>query len=718
MTKKNLKALGNEYKPFIDGLRAISILSVIVFHLNEAWMPGGFLGVDIFFLISGFVVTGSLVNRRSGDIGSMLVGFYSRRIKRLMPALLFCFVGVSTLTALLIPPVKAVKVIKLGVSSLFGMGNINLYISSNDYFNLATDFNPFTHTWSLGVEEQFYLFLPFLLLFFLGTGEKPKGVKNSSKLILILMSLELAIFILPRELVGKLFHPVFWGMIPISVLLFGAIVFYRSVSTKAFSRQKITASISFLVFFSLVVAQLLSLYKPNFAFYFMPARFWEIGLGVTLYFYCEMFSGSKKKMASFLHHLVVPAFIIIVLSFFLTNYKVSNPIPNVVSPLIATSFLIFYFSKDKSHILYGFLINKFNAVIGKSSYSLYLWHWPIIVFYRWTFGLNNLIDYINCIVLFSLCSLFSYFVIEKPVRLSHSRGITASILFFTVLIGAVFGFGATEKITKQAYIFNKIRNKMPGNHIEQMACHSSKPTNFKGCFTPDRKSNESKAIFVLGDSHAANHMPMLKRFGRSNGSEVLQLTSGELSLLTQNDDYKELLSHLETHLKAGDIVFTSTVRTSIYDVPLKNISEKTSKNLLASSAKMRITFFENLKNISNIIIKKGAFFILAGDIPFLRSGAISACIFQKKHSGKSTCDVLSSEDQKLGIPLNQVYSELAASENVFFWKPYKLLCEGNICSFNKDDHINYIDSNHLSKSASLNLMPFFRQFLDTSGVIF
>ena len=153
----------------IDGLRAIAVLAVIAFHLRETWLPGGFLGVDVFFVISGFVVSHSVANWNGGHLGHFLAYFYSRRMLRILPALLVCLLATMLLTTLFVPPVwLGTAVERTGARAFFGISNFFLASNREQYFSATIDYNPFMHTWSLGVEEQFYLIAPLLLFVALG----------------------------------------------------------------------------------------------------------------------------------------------------------------------------------------------------------------------------------------------------------------------------------------------------------------------------------------------------------------------------------------------------------------------------------------------------------------------------------------------------------------------------------------------------------------------
>ena len=165
-----------KYIPEIDGLRAFAVVAVIINHFNKDILPGGYLGVDIFFVISGFVITSSLWQRESKNLGGFLAGFYARRLKRLVPAMLLYALIIGTLITLVNP--EPAITIRTGISSIFGLSNIYLLRQSTNYFADTTTLNPFTQTWSLGVEEQFYLLFPFLI-WFSGFGRQTKkGERN------------------------------------------------------------------------------------------------------------------------------------------------------------------------------------------------------------------------------------------------------------------------------------------------------------------------------------------------------------------------------------------------------------------------------------------------------------------------------------------------------------------------------------------------------------
>ncbi len=185
--KKIDLSVKSTYRPEIDGLRAFAVVAVIINHFNKEILPNGYLGVDIFFVISGFVITSSLYKRPSKNFKDFIIGFYERRVKRIVPAL-SVFVLITSIAICFFNQYPGFS-LKTGLTSLFGLSNLYLLKESTDYFAQSTELNVFTHTWSLGVEEQFYIIFPFLI-WFSGFGRQTKnGARN---LFLIVGALTIA----------------------------------------------------------------------------------------------------------------------------------------------------------------------------------------------------------------------------------------------------------------------------------------------------------------------------------------------------------------------------------------------------------------------------------------------------------------------------------------------------------------------------------------------
>lgn len=182
----------SSYRPDIDGLRALAVIAVICNHFDKNSLPSGYLGVDIFFVISGFVITTSLAGRSGNNFWDFVAAFYVRRIKRLVPALVL-FVVITGILICLFDPSPGVS-LKTGIASLIGVSNLYLLHQATDYFAASTELNVFTHTWSLGVEEQFYVLFP-VLVWLSGFGRHAaNGTKNLLLIVGVLSAASLTGF--------------------------------------------------------------------------------------------------------------------------------------------------------------------------------------------------------------------------------------------------------------------------------------------------------------------------------------------------------------------------------------------------------------------------------------------------------------------------------------------------------------------------------------------
>jgi len=181
------------YRIEIDGLRALPVIAVIIGHFSKDLLPSGYLGVDIFFVISGYVITSSLAGRCYSSFAELLLDFYTRRIKRLVPALVF-FTLITSFFICVFVSDNAIS-LRTGISSLFGLSNLYLLKQASDYFGASSELNVFTHTWSLGVEEQFYFIFP-VLVWFSGFGRHSlNGARNLFLIMVLLSTVSLIAFV-------------------------------------------------------------------------------------------------------------------------------------------------------------------------------------------------------------------------------------------------------------------------------------------------------------------------------------------------------------------------------------------------------------------------------------------------------------------------------------------------------------------------------------------
>ena len=347
------------YRPEIDGLRAFAVVGVILNHFSERWLPGGYLGVDVFFVISGFVITASLARRPAAGLGDLMLGFYSRRIRRLLPALLVC-VGVTALLLCLVSYDPG-QMLGVGWRSLFGFSNITLYRLAVNYFRPAAALNPFAHTWSLGVEEQFYILFPVLVWF---SGFARNGAAGSRRLLLFLLPLSV-----------------------LSLVVFG---------------QRLGADF------------------PA-AYYLLPSRFWELGVGCLVFLLLQRRpslsedDGAPEDLEPDQARWPLPPLLLLLGLGILMAAPLGFGLLPVVASVGITALLLG--SLRPSTAAHAWLSWPPMVFVGVLSYSLYLWHWSVLSLSRWTIGLQPRTMPLQALLIVLLAYL-SWRFVERPCRRS------------------------------------------------------------------------------------------------------------------------------------------------------------------------------------------------------------------------------------------------------------------------------------------------------------
>jgi peptidoglycan/LPS O-acetylase OafA/YrhL len=449
------------YRWDIQGLRAIAVLAVVIFHINPLLLPGGYVGVDIFFVISGYLIMGFIW--RDLQINQFnLLKFYTKRVYRLFPTL-FVMVIVSSIAAYyILLPNESELYFKSMLSTLFYFSNFYFYTEA-DYFNDAMAFYPLLHTWSLSVEEQFYMLFPLILIWI---------YKKQKKYIFT------------------------WLMI--------------------------------IGLFSLILSQWYVHKDASFSFFASPTRFFQFILGGLIAITLQ-----TRKPSKHLGDLgVISGLILIFISIYYYSEKTLFPGINALLPSVGTGFVLYF----GIHTYYSKFIleNKAVDLIGNASYSIYLWHWPLIVFYKLKVSPN--LSQNEQWALFGLSILFGIFswkFIENRFRKNKIEGLSlkpiAKVLAVSTLVlvisGSVFKYYPYKTLRYQTkayeYLDFNTSNFRDGKCFLTSNFNDVKFYNKTECVTYQKGK---KNYLLIGDSHAAHYYSALHSLLK-NDETLTQVTS-------------------------------------------------------------------------------------------------------------------------------------------------------------------------------------------------
>ncbi|MCP9783568.1 acyltransferase [Cyanobium sp. WKJ7-Wakatipu] len=677
----------------MDGLRAFAVVAVIINHFNKDLLPSGYLGVDIFFVISGYVITSSLAGRESKNFLDFLTGFYERRIKRLVPALVV-FVLITSVFICLFNPDPTLA-LRTGGTSLFGLSNLYLLRQSTDYFAQSTELNPFTHTWSLGVEEQFYLLFPFLI-WFSGFGQQTaKGARN--------------LFI--------------WvGALTVASLI--SFIYLDQVNQPA-------------------------------AYFLMPPRFWEMAAGCLIFIGFQKRAKIEQSLEQVPPLLVVAAMVGVM--FLPTEAAVPATISIVVLSAILVACLkkgtaaYDFFTLEKvvyvGLISYSLYLWHWGVLsISRWTIGIHWWSVPIQVglmlllaigSYRWVEtqfrGTNWL-----------------------PNRWKTlSWGIGTSFAASGVILGLGRQLDSSLYLGNRTRIVNldEISQAAQGTTLSIKSCSEYKSDSFANCsIKPTTPSGQR--LLLIGDSHAAHYFPLLGWLRQQTGIGIsgfvtsgqpfppARYTSKEGRTKEQweqnNSDSLKFFEKQFDLLQSGDILALSS-RLEYYFIRSKfNLEHKGINLKLADNDWNAIEEDQALSawlNEVRVIAKKseakGISVVLIAPIPVFRGnpkgGQLPEQLCAKEWFRpkilKECLGLFRQERSTLVSRLEKINREMdalaATNRNVQIYKPFDTLCpkRSDYCETYLKGVRTFRDDDHLSRDGSLLVASDFLDFASKTGLI-
>jgi peptidoglycan/LPS O-acetylase OafA/YrhL len=668
-------------------MRAIAVLAVILFHFKSSALQSGFLGVDVFFVISGFVITGSLTRHPETRLRPFLLNFYARRVKRLLPLLLVCVLVTALLGALVMTPGSEEEIAtwRTGLAALVGASNLVLQAQQFDYFASSTTLNLFTHTWSLGVEEQFYLLFPVLVF---GSGFTRGGRRAGARLALPLALLSVA------SLIGWL---------------------------------------------------VLNSRDPRLAYYFFPVRFWEMAAGALAFLAWRAKPPAPKPPASGLVACLPETSLAVGLVVLLALPRALAPL-STVAVVLVTSLLLW--GLTPRHPIARLLSTAPMQTLGRLSYALYLWHWSVLSLSAWTVGIHLWTVPFQVALILGL-SIWSHHTIENPLRRARWGGSPQLTLLFGLLAvgaSALVLFPLGHSLRGQLFSGDRSRaDRTPwqkrvgiaGSTVRGEHCHNA-PAVPDGDFTPyarrcttARRPGDRQRLFVLGDSHALALLPLEERLHADLPLQITHYSRNGCPMPPSASQHAEpgcwmfsqlALAEVEASARPGDLVLVHNYFRSHFgagdDTRAMQLDNR--GRPLGGEAARLAAYERALVALADRLAAKDVSLLIVAPVPrflalqidrnlcvqqWFRPWPPAACREQLEHS-------LASHQADHRAIAAMLAALQATRANVHVFDPALTLCPDGVCrTLDPQGNLLYRDRDHLAAPAAAGLAQPLQAFL-------
>jgi peptidoglycan/LPS O-acetylase OafA/YrhL len=618
------------YRPDVDGLRAVAVLSVVIFHLSKSALPGGYLGVDIFFLLSGFLIT-SIIWHEVQDGAFSIAKFYDRRIRRIMPAMLVVLFASTIVALLLLLPTDLMGYSRSLLATLAFVANVYFW-RDTDYFSRAAEEKPLLHLWSLSVEEQFYIFFPIVLV------------------------------LLAR----------WWrrGIMPMVVLL---------------TVGSLIANI-FLV----------SRGGGSPAFFLLPTRAWELGLGAVL-----ALLPAHTNLQSTKAHLVSVFGGILILVGIASPHMVLqiSPYIPVAFPAVLGAALLIFAGREASPFFNRLLSLRGCVWIGLISYSLYLWHWPIVVFSRYylTREFSDFEMWLALGVMF-ICAIGSWHFVEQPLR---SKRVSIKTILYLVGAGVVllvlfsvlvlWQRGLPSRLNAEAAVINQAVGTNYRCPVSQMLAFGSSRACLLNLPTGNPKDAE---VVLLGNSHAQMYAPVWTSILKEHGMAGLLVPVNGCLPTTLANISVDCIAVAKRNLK--ELLELNRSRLIILGITWWYEAD----GLVDASGRMT----DNRNNAALV----GAIEDLAAQLrmadkqviligPIAQPGwDVASTVSRQMAFGHPVDRPVFLPASEFGKRFQSAIQHFDAHQDLTFTRPDLVQCSADRCSYILDGHSLFADSNHIA----------------------
>jgi len=648
------------YRSEIDGLRAIAVLVVIINHIDSGLLPGGYLGVDIFFVISGYVITLSLLKSKSSSCRSFLAGFYARRIRRLIPSLLVTVVVTCLLTCLVNP--EPFNSLLTGAFSLFGVSNIYLAALSTDYFAESAAMNSFTHTWSLGVEEQFYLLYPVILWFAL----KSKRRVASNQRFLVLVGTLSAVSLLLFWLGNNTHQSIAYFLLPFRFweLSAGCLVCVLSITFASSLRSRLPLPPSLILLALLLVMR-------------VPSAYLSITAPVTVVLTSALILTLKPEQIACQVLSCKPLLAIGVISYPL--YLWHWPLLVLVGTSIGLSHLGLPIALAFTFLL-AFLTHRF-----------------IETPFRYPRAASG-----NPALLIA----FSYSLL----------GLLAALILL------LSQFGSSLSLTHLLHLQPIPPNWGPGLQCHGSGNLPAGVNALSFCLKTATRAPSEKRLYLVGDSHSSQFYFTMRRLLEHSPNMVLAFFNPDDPDDFPHSFWKRhgaaesspTSRQLIRQARTGDVVVIAFHRGYLNQDRDVHVVPDSSPS--PDEIRFRSLAAENFRGLIDQLSAKGVRVVLVRDTPMLRTAKmrLSSCQLQYRLLKADPCEVTQDQDNLTRKAQDDLFTSLQSrSPLVYAWDPREsMMLEGNRFSFyGKNGLIVMRDQNHISKQYAESIVDQFSVFV-------
>ena len=653
------------YRRDLDGMRAVAVLLVILYHYGIAPISGGYLGVDVFFVLSGYFIT-KLILRGHAKGTFSLYGFYQRRARRLLPSAMLVLIATSAIMLVIAPPAELAEFANSVVASLLFFANFH-FKDTFTYFGPAAETQPLLHFWSLSVEEQFYFLAPAVILFLL----RWKRAVAASGLILI------------------------------------------GLASLALSSWQVYA-------------------QPADAFFHLPSRGWELMAGSVLAFANLPATSVQRHLRELILFLALATLGLLAVT--LTH---SSPFPglNALPAILATmAIIVFGNTKARGSLVQPatwLLGNPVMNWIGRLSYSLYIWHWPVLVLYRLRVGEPD--SWIEKAALFGvtvIVSALGYYLVEQPIR--QQRILTDWRRFAPALAGVaslIIGFGVLASLTggyksRAPASIIALEAALENDPDEVCQTHMTDAQDIKLCTVGRLNSApfEASAVttLLIGDSHARALQPYFDHEMRRAEQSMVILYKGDCLPVIGPDFHKghrlkcpqmkQIVAQIPDRFPALEHIYI-TARWARITQPKRNSqAERIGLSLhggpvIDEAAQRSAMLSQALAETVAMFRARGIEVTLISQVPAYVEPP-KRCIIRALWASQAPehCGILPDEAAEWIHPSETLLSSLAArNETVDVLLPGQALCAGARCDVYAQGVSLYRDDNHLSVAGSLYL---------------